>query len=77
VNPDNTLVISMVSQGLDSGQAKKVWQPFLDWVADSPHDYSVVGRLTIGSIPARGFWDVHWWKEHWPELLFPSRMPIV
>ena len=51
VNPGNTLVISMVSQGLDTGQAKKIWQPFLDWVARSPHDYSIEGRLTIGSFP--------------------------
>ena len=72
VNPDNTLVISMVFQGLDTEQAKKVWQPFLDWVARSPHDYSIEGRVTIGSIAARGFWNVQWWKEHWPELAFPN-----
>ena len=72
VNPDNSLVISMVSHGLDTGQAKKVWQPFLDWVARSPHAYSLEGRLVIGSIPARRLWDVQWWKEHWPELPFPN-----
>ena len=72
VSPDNTLVISMISHGLDTGQAKKVWQPFLDWVARSPHAYSLEGRLVIGSIPARHFWDVQWWKEHWPELPFPN-----
>jgi len=72
VNPDNTLVISMMSQGLDTGQAKKVWQPFLDWVARSPQAYSIEGRLVIGSIPARRMWDVQWWKEHWPEIAFPN-----
>src|SRR5229473_1897368 len=70
VNPDNTLVISMTSYGLDTEQAKKAWQPFLDWVARSPDSYSV-GRLVIGSIPARRWWDVQWWKEHWPEIAFP------
>jgi hypothetical protein len=29
INPDNSLTISMVSCGVDSAQAKKVWQPFL------------------------------------------------
>jgi FAD/FMN-containing dehydrogenase len=72
VNPDNTLVISMNHQGLDTEQAKKVWQPFLDWVARSPHEYSPEGRVTIGSIPARRWWDVQWWKEHWPEIAFPN-----
>ncbi len=72
VNPDNTLVISMVCHGLDTEQAKKTWQPFLDWVAGSPHDYSLEGRKAIASLPARHFWDVQWWKEHWPELAFPN-----
>jgi FAD/FMN-containing dehydrogenase len=71
VNPDNRLVISMTSYGLDTEQAKKVWQPFLDWVAHSPHAYSIEGRVTIGSIPAQHWWDVQWWKEHWPEIAFP------
>jgi Berberine and berberine like len=34
VTPDNRLLIMMNSQGLDTGQATKVWQPFLDW---DPH----------------------------------------
>ena len=72
VKPDNTLELSMVSQGLDAEQAKKVWQPFLDWVADSSHNCSLQGRVTIGSIPARHWWDVQWWKDHWPEIAFPN-----
>ncbi len=72
VNPDNRLVINMVSQGLNTEQARKVWQPFLDWVARSPQSYSIEGRVTIGSLPARGFWSVQSWKEHWPELVFPN-----
>ena len=69
---DNTLEIRMVSQGLDTEQSKKVWQPFLDWVGRSPDEYSIKGQPTIVSLPARGMWDVKWWKEHWPELLFPN-----
>jgi FAD/FMN-containing dehydrogenase len=72
VGPDNRLVISMLSHGLNAEQAKKVWQPFLDWVAHSPQAYSLEGRVVIGSIPARRWWDVQWWKEHWPELAFPN-----
>jgi FAD/FMN-containing dehydrogenase len=72
VKPDNTLVISMTSYGLDTEQAKKVWQPFLHWVRRSPNAYSIEGHLTIGSIPARRWWDVQWWKEHWPEIAFPN-----
>jgi FAD/FMN-containing dehydrogenase len=72
VNPDHKLVISMVGHGMDTGQAKKVWQPFLDWVGRSLHAYSIEGRLVIASIPARHFWHLQWWKKHWPELVFPN-----
>ena len=34
--------------------------------------YSIEGRVVIASLPARHFWDVQWWKEHWPELAFPN-----
>ncbi len=72
LKPDNTLEIKMSCYGLDAEQAKKVWQPFLDWVARAPHEYSFKGRVAIGSIPARHWWDVQWWKEHWPEIAFPN-----
>jgi FAD/FMN-containing dehydrogenase len=71
-NPDNSLGISMTSYGLDTEQAKKDWQPLLNWVARSPHEYSLKGQVTIASWPARGMWDVQWWKEHWPEVAFPN-----
>jgi len=73
VNPDNKLVVSMLSHGLDAGQVKSAWQPFLDWVKRSPDAYSFEEHVTLGTMPARRWWDVQWWKEHWPELAFPDR----
>jgi FAD/FMN-containing dehydrogenase len=73
INSDNSLGISMVFHALDTEQAKQTWKPFLDWVKGSSHDYSMEGHLTIGSIPARHFWDVQWWKEHWTEVAFPNQ----
>ena len=73
VNADNTLEIKMVSHGLDTDGVKAVWQPFLNWVARSPRAYSVQGRVVIASVPARHWWDVQWWKEHWPEAAFPTK----
>jgi FAD/FMN-containing dehydrogenase len=70
-HPANTLGISMVSQGLDTEQSQKVWQPFLDWIKGSSGDYSIEGRTVIASFPARHFWDMQWWKGHWPEVAFP------
>jgi FAD/FMN-containing dehydrogenase len=76
--PDNRLGITMVSQGLDTEQAKEVWQPFLDWVKRSSSDCSLEGHLTIGSLPARHQWDVQWLKEHWAEVAFPKKSnPLI
>jgi FAD/FMN-containing dehydrogenase len=72
IKPDNSLVISMSSYGLTTTEANKFWQPFLDWLAHAPDAYSIKGHMTIGSIPARHWWDVQWWREHWPELAFPN-----
>ena len=72
VNPDNTLDIRMVSHGLDTERAKQVWRPFLDLVARSPQAYSFEGLLVIAAIPARHMWDLSWWNEHWPGLVFPN-----
>lgn len=71
IRPDNLLEINMISQGLDREQSQRVWRPFLDWVKKSPNGYSIEGRVTIGSLPARHMWDSEWLGEHWPELAFP------
>jgi FAD/FMN-containing dehydrogenase len=71
VDPDNTLTIRMMFWGLDQDRAKKIWQPFLDWVTASPSDYSHQERIVFGSIPARHYWDVQYWKAQWPEVAFP------
>jgi hypothetical protein len=56
--PDNILKLSMVSQGLDNAQLNAVWQPFFDWVAASPQDFSFTRPRTVIAFPARRFWDV-------------------
>jgi FAD/FMN-containing dehydrogenase len=63
-SPDNTLEISMVHQGLDTDQAKKIWQPFLDWLAQSSAAFTIQSEPVIGSIPFRHWWDPDWLKEH-------------
>ena len=64
VKPDNSLEINMVSYGLDDEQSRKTWKPFLDWVARSPHAYTLEAPPIIVSMPARAWWDVEWRKEH-------------
>ncbi|HVN28475.1 MAG TPA: FAD-dependent oxidoreductase, partial [Candidatus Binataceae bacterium] len=70
VRPDNIFEVQMSSAGLSTEQARQVWQPFLDAVKKSSQ-LSIKGVTSIGSIPARHWWDPPWWKEHWPEIAFP------
>jgi FAD/FMN-containing dehydrogenase len=62
--PDNSLEISMVSRGLTTDQGKAVWQPFLDWIAKSPADFTLKEPPHIGSMPARSWWDPVWREQH-------------
>jgi len=55
--PDNKLELSFVCQGLSEDQAKAVWRPFFEWVAQNP-DLKVMGELHARAIPARQWWNV-------------------
>jgi FAD/FMN-containing dehydrogenase len=75
VQPDNSLTISMVSHGLDTDQAIKIWQPFLDWLKSSKGAYSIAEPTIIGSLPARGWWDVDWRKSHHQHVFAADARP--
>src|SRR5215510_13333925 len=57
MRPDGTLRISMLFQGLDREEATRIWKPFLDSVAGSTRDFSVIEPIQILAIPARHLWD--------------------
>lgn len=62
-SPDNKLEIVLVYLGLTGEQSRKVWQPFLDWLAHSSA-YTIESEPEIGGMPFRHWWDVDWSKEH-------------
>src|SRR6202167_5109540 len=63
-SPDNKLEISMVYLGLDREESRKVWQPFLNWLAQYSTAYAIETEPEIGSMPFQHWWDVDWSKEH-------------
>jgi hypothetical protein len=63
VGGNNVLGISMVSHALRTEEAKKVWQPFLDWISRSPGLYTIEPGMMLGSMPARHWWDPEWRKQ--------------
>ena len=70
---DNVLDLVMVCHDLSTGEVKKTWQPFLDWVARSPAAYTIEGQPILGSMPARHWWDVEWRKQNHQAVLIRTR----
>ena len=75
IGSDNVLGLSMVSQGLTTEQARKVWQPFLDWIARSPGVYTVEPGMVLGSMPARHWWNVEWRKAQHQQVFDSDARP--
>jgi len=75
IGSDNVLGLSMVSLGLSTEEAKKVWQPFLDWIKRSPGVYTVEPGMILGSMPARHWWDVEWRKAQHHEVFHSDPRP--
>ncbi|HEX9284331.1 MAG TPA: FAD-binding oxidoreductase [Nitrospirales bacterium] len=72
---DNSIRISLVFQGLDRQQAAGVWRPFIDWVADSPQDFSIEQAVTIVDVPARHFWDAAALRRNLPTAIVADDRP--
>ena len=72
VRHDNTLAVSMLSQGLDP---LPDWRPFLDWIAASPQDCRLAAPPTIASFPARDFWNADFFRAHAPNAIVADDRP--
>ena len=57
IGQDNTLRLSLVSQGLTEAESGKLWQPFFEWVRAAPADYVIADELVTGVHRAQGWWD--------------------
>jgi len=75
VSGNNVLGLSMVSLGLSTAEARKVWQPFLDWIARSPADFTLEPGMILGSMPLRHWWDPAWRKEHGQHAMVSDPRP--
>ena len=64
ISSGNSLSVLMVCQGLPTDEIRKIWQPFLDWIARSSGAYTIQGEPILASMPARHWWDPEWRKEN-------------
>jgi len=75
IGSDNVLGVSMVSLGLSTEEARKVWQPFLEWIARSSAAYTIEPGMVLGSMPAEHWWDVEWRKEQHHQVFASDERP--
>jgi FAD/FMN-containing dehydrogenase len=66
VRPGRRLDIQMAFQGLTLEEADSVWQPFLQWLAAAPDDFTVETGPRLRSIPARHRWNPDFLKAYAP-----------
>ncbi|MBS0221593.1 MAG: FAD-binding oxidoreductase [Proteobacteria bacterium] len=72
---NNVLEISMVFQGLDQATASATWKPFVDWVAASPSDYTMVAPFAAMAAPAHFFWDAAFLRKNLSQVIRSDDRP--
>ena len=73
IGGNNVLGISMVSHALSTEDAKREWQPFLDWIGRSPGLYAIEPGMILGSMPARHWWDPEWRRQQHQDVFVSDR----
>ena len=58
---------------LTESDARRAWQPLLDWIADRPDDYTV--DVSFREIPFDKMWDSAWWETNDPDFITPDPRP--
>jgi len=74
LQPDNTLELSMVCQGLDDAQVKSIWQPFFDWAKNSK-DLKTSDLHAGAGQQARHWWDVVYRKSKGSDSMISDPRP--
>jgi FAD/FMN-containing dehydrogenase len=62
VRRNNSLEISMVSQGLRASEVKEAWQPLRDFVDRNPDAFTM--KVNTYEVPGNRLWDTAFLKEH-------------
>lgn len=73
VGADNTLQLSMTFLDLSEADARRAWQPLLDWVAAQPDAYNAA--VNFRALPFESLWDPAWWENVDPNFITRDGRP--
>ena len=65
--PDNTLELGLIFIDLPEQEARKTWQPFMDWLDAYPADFE--RNIEIVSVPFKDYWNMDFWLDNYPALI--------
>ncbi|HEX6794751.1 MAG TPA: FAD-binding oxidoreductase [Casimicrobiaceae bacterium] len=75
VRSGHRLDIQMTSQGLEKSQVEALWQPFFQWVADSPRDFAFTSAPSIRVLSAVHRWDAGYIRPRAPAAMLSDDRP--
>jgi FAD/FMN-containing dehydrogenase len=73
VNDDNSLALALTFLDLPEAQARRVWQPLLDWIAARPEAYAADVNFRVS--PFESLWDAAWWERNDPTFITVDSRP--
>jgi FAD/FMN-containing dehydrogenase len=73
--PDNTFAVTMAFQGPEEQQPRDDWKPLLEWVAQSPRDFTLTSAPTFRVMPARHYWDAEDLRKNVPDRIHADPRP--
>jgi hypothetical protein len=74
VRPDNRLQVRMVFQGLTRDEARRAWQPLIDFANANGDDFEGQSSFVVQALPARHFWDADFFRRNAPAaIVFDNR----
>ena len=65
--PDNTLKLALIFIDLPEKEAKRIWQPFMEWLDAHPNDYE--RDIELVSVPFKDYWNIDFWLANYPALI--------
>jgi FAD/FMN-containing dehydrogenase len=71
LQPNNTLNLALVFQGLTEQEVNNLWKPFLEGIRTQQGLYLASTRCL--TIPANKFWDYDYLQAHFPEFIKPYK----
>jgi FAD/FMN-containing dehydrogenase len=73
--PDNTFAVTMAFQVPEEQRPRDDWKPLLDWVAQSPRDFTLTSTPTFQVMPARHYWDAESLQKNLPDRIHADPRP--